>query len=477
MAKAYRLEEKQGGSPAMKILQGVILAAFVIAAGLTAYLTYVSVRDLTMSWEMTDMPGIPVVNDPTSTPDAAGVIREPDVPLQVSAGPEPLEWDGASRVTMLLLGLDYRDWESGEGAPRSDTMILLTVDPINRTVGMLSIPRDLWVNIPGGYNPERINMAYRLGELYKYENGGGPGLAMETVEELLGVPIDYYAQVDFYAFERFIDEIGGVKLNVPEAITVDPMGDNNTKKLKPGVQTLPGNIALAYARVRKNAGDDFGRAERQQQVILAIRDRIISFDMLPTLIQKSGVLYEELSAGVHTNLTLDQALRLAWLAIQIPEENIKRGIIGPPKQVLLAKSPDGDDVLKPVTEEIRILRDDIFSSGPVSPAAASMSPEELVSAEGARVSVLNGTYTAGIASETSEYLKSLGVNVVEAGNAQQTTTYTTITFYTGKPHTLRYLVDLMQIDEFRIYHNYDPASPYDIQVVLGNDWINNNPMP
>jgi LCP family protein required for cell wall assembly len=90
---------------------------------------------------------------------------------------------------------------------------------------------------------------------------------MDTVEELLGVPIDYYAQIDFSAFVRFIDEIGGVKIDVPEKIVVDPLGDNNSKTLKPGRQTLPGDLALAYARARKTEGGDFDRAQRQQQVI------------------------------------------------------------------------------------------------------------------------------------------------------------------------------------------------------------------
>jgi LCP family protein required for cell wall assembly len=460
-----------------QILKIALLVAFIIAAGLTAYLTFVYVRDFVTSWQMTSLPGI-TIQDTPATPDAStGIIQDDTTPLQPSGGPEPEPWDGAKRVTVLVMGLDYRDWAQGEGAPRTDTMILFTIDPLTHTAGMLSIPRDLWVNIPGGYNYDRINTAYRLGELYQHPNGGGPGLAMETVEELLGVPVDYYAQVDFSAFERFIDEIGGVKIDVPEPITVDPLGDNNTKRLKPGVQTMPGWLALAYARARNSEGGDFDRAQRQQQVVMAIRDRIISFEMLPTLIAKSGKLYQDLSSGIRTNMTLQDIIKLAWLAVQIPEENIKRGIISPPEQVTLVKSPNGDDVLKPITEKIRLLRDEIFTeSGPASPAVANMTPEERVRAENARVAVLNGTYTPGIASQTSDYLKSLGVNVTVADNAQQATTFTEITFYTGKPYTVQYLVDLMQINPLRIHHRYDPAHPVDIEITLGDDWVANNPM-
>jgi hypothetical protein len=91
--------------------------------------------------------------------------------------------------------------------------------------------------------------------------------------------------------------------------------------------------------------------------------------------------------------------------------------------------------------------------------------------------VLNGSYTAGLAARTAEYLQSQGINVVEVGNSEQYATYTEVTFHTGKPYTLKYLVDLMQISEFRIRHFFDPANPADIVITLGDDWAANNPMP
>ena len=112
---------------------------------------------------------------------------------------------------------------------------------------------------------------------------------MATVETVLGVTIDYYAQVDFQAFVRIIDEMGGVKLFVPEEIAVDLPGKGDAKVLLPGVQTLPGEVALAYARARNTEGGDFDRAARQQQVLLALRERMISFDLLPTLIARAPV--------------------------------------------------------------------------------------------------------------------------------------------------------------------------------------------
>ncbi len=454
-------------------LSWAVIIAFVIAAIVIAYLTFIAVRDFVTSWELTSLPGV-ALTQATSTPDAEGVIRNPQAPLQPIGGPTPVPWDGASRVTMLVMGLDYRDWAAGEGAPRTDTMILLTIDPLARTAGMLSIPRDLWVNIPG-FEYGRINTAYSLGEAYKVP-GGGPGLAMETVEELLGVPIDYYAQIDFGAFVRFIDEIEGVKLDIPEKITVDPLGDNNIKTLKPGVQTLPGELALAYARARKTEGGDFDRARRQQQVILGIRDRILTVDRLPTLIAKAPILYQELSSGINTNLSLEQAIQLAWLASQIPEENIQRGVIGPPEQVLLVKSPEGDDVLKPIADKIRGLRDDIFFNTETASPVANMPPQEQVVAEAAKVTVLNGTTTPGLAALTTEYLQNQGVNVTETGNGDQLYTNTSVYDYTGKPYTLKYLVDLMNISENRIFSRYDPTSQVDVIVILGGDWAASNPI-
>ncbi len=472
----------KGLSTAIKVL---LVLAFVIAAGLTAFLTFSAVRDFVTSFEIANLPGI-AIKEGTSQEEAStggeaesSAEEQLSVPLQSQDGPTPKSWDGANRVSILLLGLDQRDWEEGEGPPRTDTMILFSVDPLSRTAGMVSIPRDLWVNIPGGYKYGRINTAYQLGEAYKYPEGGGPGLAMDTVEELLGIPIDYYAQVDFDAFMRFVDEIGGIEVYVPEKTWVDPVGANNTRRLKIGDWHMDGKLALAYARSRKTEGGDFDRAQRTQAVIMAIRDKILSADMVTELITKAGVLYKQLSDGIHTNMTLDEALRLAWLLAQIPDENIKKGVIGPPDQVLLATNTDGtQEVLKPITDKIRLMRDEIFTNaGPVSPAAADRDLVSLVAEESARVAVLNGSSTPGLAASTSDYLTSQGLNVVQTDNAQKATPYTEIIFYSGKPYTVKYLVDLMGIDPIRIFHVNDPTSPVDVTVILGDQWSANNPMP
>ena len=155
----------------------------------------------------------------------------------------PIPWNGTDRVTILIMGIDHRDWSQGEDIPRTDTMILLTIDPATKKAGLLSIPRDLWVEIPG-FGEHKINTAYRWGELYEFP-GGGSDLAMRTVRNVIGVPVQYYVLVDFNAFVGMIDALGGLDMHIREEIKIDPVGPGNTRLLEPGVQTLSGAEVLA----------------------------------------------------------------------------------------------------------------------------------------------------------------------------------------------------------------------------------------
>ncbi len=453
----------------------VALVAFVVFLALVGIFSFSTVRDLVVSWQVTGLEGGGDFEPAPGGPAAPVATLDPTVPLQPLTGPTPEPWDGASRVTILLMGLDYRDWAEGQGPPRTDTMLLFTIDPVTNSAGMLSIPRDLWVPIPG-FDNGKINTAYQLGEVYELP-GGGPGLAVETVEQFLGVPINFYAQVDFSAFEKMIDEIGGVKLNVPEKIKVDPLGPDNTKTLKPGVQTLPGAVALAYARARNTEGGDFDRAQRQQQVILAIRERVLSFDLLPVLIAKSPILYHDVSTGVNTNMTLEQAIKLALLIQNIPADNIERGAIGM-EQITFGTSPEGLDILKPLPDQIRLLRDEIFTHvDTVSPAAQAQTTAQLIAAEKAQIAVLNGTSIPGLAAETTEYLREKGITVAVTENASEFYEQTTIVDFTGNPYTLQYLIDELNISPNRIFHSYNPDSEIDIEINLGTDWANSGNLP
>jgi LCP family protein required for cell wall assembly len=450
-----------------------LLFIFLIMLSATVYLTYTVVRNVTAgSLGQSDGSPLSLMDNPFGGSSDTNL----ESPLQEEGGPAPLPWDGANRVTVLLMGLDYRDWEGG-GPSRTDTMMLLTMDPVSRTAGVLSIPRDLWVNIPG-FDYGKINTAYYLGEMYD-QPGGGPGMAIKTVEELLGVDINYYAQVDFSAFERFIDEIGGVDVEVPYELAVDPIGPGNTVTLQPGTQHLDGPTALAYARNRDTYGADFDRADRQQQVVFGIRDQVLSLGSLPKLIANAPTIYNNLRNGIHTNLSLKDTISLAWTASQVPRENIKKGLIGP-NEVTMSMSPDGMDILLPDMDAVRAVRDEVFATtGGIAPIATVYisNPEELRQAEAATVSVLNATITPGLASETTNYLIDQGINVAETGNAEEKSDTTVIIDYTGKPYTVQYLVELLNIQPNSIYSRYDPNSQVDIAILLGSDWAENNTMP
>jgi len=454
---------------------------------------FLLVRNLTSCWKLTSLPGVPPqsctgaegINSPqatnsgtkeplngTPTLDPASTVSAPLVDL-------PPAWDGASRVTVLIIGLDYRDWEAGSGAPRSDTMMLLTIDPQTKTAGMMSIPRDMWVNIPD-FEYNRINTAYSLGESWKLP-GGGPGLAVRTVEEFLGVPIQYYAQIDFLTFERVIDEIGGVKVTPFQTVSIDAMGDGDIPvTLEAGVPvTLPGNLALAYARARHTEDGDVDRAKRQQEVIIGIRERVMNY--WPTLVPKIYPLYQEVSSGINMNMTLEDAIRLALLAREISLSEIKKGVIDYSMAVPITLNlPNGGgtaDVLKPMPDQIRILRDEIFtSSGALSPMASG-DPTQLMQAEGARVAVLNGSYAEGVAGKTTDYFKSQGMNVLLTENTSEKVAVTLLVDHSGKPYLLKYLMAVMNINASQVRTHFDPNSATDVEIIIGDDWAYNNPMP
>jgi LCP family protein required for cell wall assembly len=453
----------------------VLLITFILAVLVTGYLTFMVVRE----WVLSESPIVtfmaPILQKNTPDPLANSPLDR-FTPLQGENGPAAKPWKGSERVTMLLLGLDLRDWEDG-GPSHTDTMMLFTMDPETHTAAMLSIPRDTWVNIPG-FDYGKINTAHFLGDAYDLP-GGGPGLAVDTVENFLGIEINYYARVDFNAFITFIDELGGVEVDVPEEMRVDPIGPNNTVYLEPGLTLLDGATALAYARNRDLVGDDFNRAQRQQQVVMAIRDRILKLEMLPDLIKKSPTLYLQLSSGIQTNLSLDEAVKLTWLAKQIPTENIRSATLGW-DQLTSTMTPDGLDILLPDIEAVRTLVDSLFTTAPpVGPAEVAElgNPVDLMKEEAATVAVLNATYTPGLAARTMEYLLSQGVNVVTAGNAQEASEFTSLIAYSGMPNSIQYLASQLNIDSSHIYFRNDPNSQVDITILLGADWANNNTIP
>lgn len=450
-----------------------ILAVVVLVSVVGAFFLSEAVGGYVARTTAFSLPGDPLVKEPEveGTPgenSESEPVKNPQIDL-----PDPDPWDGTSRVNILLLGLDIRDEEDFDEAPRSDTMILLSMDPLNNTAAAIAIPRDLWIPIPG-FSYQKINVAYRFGELYDIP-GGGPALASQTVESLLGVPIDFYAQIDFQAFVDFINHIEGLRFTFEEPITLDRRGKWNTVTLDPGTYALDGEYVLAYARDRHTAGDDFDRSSRQMEVILKIRERILEFNMLPTLVKNSPAIYDDLSTGIRTNMSLNQAVQLAWKAMEIPRENIEMVVIGP-EYVTLEKSPDGLDILRPIPDKIRLLRDQVLSSGGVLSPVSDEELLTLVAEESARITLLNGSYQGDLAEVTAQWFQEQGVNVLGTGYANPTSV-STVTMQGATPYALRWISETFGMTSGQIRHDFLPNGEMDIILILGDDWASNNPMP
>lgn len=466
--------------------------AFCGLAILLAFGLFNFTRNFTTCWRITSLPGLPPESCSNQHVDAIDPLvivdtRVPPTPTSTPEPPLPEEelpaWDGGSRINILFVGLRGGDPLEPDCPFCTDTLILLTIDPISKTAGMLSIPRDMWVNIPGfGYS--RINTAWMLGRGSKLP-GGGPALSMKTVSHFIGVPVDYYVQVDFDTFVDVINLIGGVDVYNNERIVLDPVAHGKDfPKIRLtccGIRHMNGATALAYARCRKESqgctDGDIGRAKRQQKVIFAIRDKVLNPQNFPALFAQAPQLYNKFSEGIHTNMSLEDALKLAVLVRDIPRESIRNGVIDNSMVAFgnVILGGQNASVMKPLPDKIRVLRDEIFtSSGPLSPLAQG-DPLALMQADGAKVRVLNGTSTSVLDARTASYLSEQGVQVTEMGNTKAQSR-TTITLYTSKLYAFRYLINTLGISSpFQILIKSDPTQSVDIEIRLGSDWVSKLP--
>jgi polyisoprenyl-teichoic acid--peptidoglycan teichoic acid transferase len=274
---------------------------------------------------------------------------------------ELIPWDGNSRFTVLVVGLDRRPGETGL-AYRTDTMMLVSIDPASKSLGILSIPRDLYVEVPGYSELQRVNSPMVLGELR--QPGFGPELMMQTVQYNLGIRVHDYVAVDFNTFIQVIDTIGGVDIDVPYTISDSQYPDMNYGYdpfyIQAGQQHLDGLTALKYARTR-HGDNDFQRAQRQQQVLYAVRDKILDLDMLPQLIVQAPTLWNDLSTGISTGLTFDQIIQLILYLKDIPSENTKTGVIDENYTIGYTTS-QGASVLVPDRAQLGPLMVEVFGA-------------------------------------------------------------------------------------------------------------------
>lgn len=258
------------------------------------------------------------------------------------------------RSNVLILGLDRRP-EQGYTV-RSDVVMIVTAYPRGPRLGLLSIPRDLYIEIPR-YGSNRINTAHFWGE--REVTGGGPDLAMETVTHNFGVPVDHYVRVDFEGFRAVVDAVGGVEVVVERPI-VDysyPTDDYGTMRIEipAGPQHMDGERALQYVRTRRGASD-FERAERQQQVVKAIIRRLLTPEVWPRL----PAVYQAVVQNVDTNLGPVELVRVSVATLLVGVDGIDHRVIDR-DMTRPWTTPSGGAVLLPRWEMIDPLVDDLFA--------------------------------------------------------------------------------------------------------------------
>ncbi len=255
---------------------------------------------------------------PTPTPEMTSTPQPTPNPIGVA--PLPLDPD---MQVIALLGIDEKQ---SAGVWRTDSLILVFVQPERKKIAMISIPRDLWVYIPGhGYN--RINTVDSLGVRTKH-TGGGRGLLNDTLRYNLGVPVHKYARIDFRGFVDIIDALGGVDVYVEKPIAdtfPDPLSPDGVfdLDLDVGWHTMDGHTALGYSRSRRTTSD-FDRSHRQQLVLKALWKKVLT----PETIARAPKLWETFEASFSTDINLVDALALATTFQGLDSDGIKSVNLG-----------------------------------------------------------------------------------------------------------------------------------------------------
>jgi LCP family protein required for cell wall assembly len=405
----------------------------------------------------TPEPGVTFTPAPTGTPDPLAGIPELQDP---------------SRRTILLMGIDERTGFTDEQAYRSDTLMLVHIDPVQKRVGILSIPRDMYVVIPGFSQNQRINTANYLGDLNDYPGGGGPALAAETIRQTFGIRIDNYVRINFDVFTTLVDTLAPNGIEVcPTEVIDDPKYPDEgfgirAIRFEPGCQRLDAERLLQYARTRATQGGDFDRARRQQEVLKAAQAEFLSLGGITNFVGQIPTVYGALANSIKTDLTLDELIGLARLAGDIPRDSITTGVIDN-RYVTFAQDPTGADVLIPNIGAVRGLIQELFNPQPPKTLAELRT---LAEQEGSTIAVYNGTSIGGLASQTRDWLASQQVQIASVGNLPVPDEgVTRVRDYTGKRWTARYLAALLNVPEDRIEVGTDGLVSQDVLVIVGAD--------
>lgn len=298
------------------------------------------------------------VTGPTLTRATPTPVPTPPASPSPAPGPLPrLRPDRlAAPTTLLILGTDGESGTSDE----IDALMLLYLDAEAERAFVLSIPRDLYVDVPG-HTQVRAGSVYALGE--QKEESGGLVLAQEAISATLGLPVRHAALVRFESFVALVDVIGGVDVEIPHAIEdpafPDGHGGYDPLFIPAGMQHLDGALALRYARTRVVPAPGFDRAFRQQQLILAAHDRVTRLDLLPDLIAQAPALWSAVAGGIETDVSLSDVIDLALLATGIATDDVHAASLG---ECCTARhtTPAGERVLLPQKDGIEALMEDLL---------------------------------------------------------------------------------------------------------------------
>lgn len=402
-----------------------------------------------------------VAEEPADADEEASVSASEPVAL-----PEAL----STPFKILLIGVDKR--ETPDEGVRSDTLIVVHVNPQEKWASMLSIPRDSVVQIPR-VGQQKINFAYTYGFMHPdslYGKGTSPeasggALAAEAVENFLDVRIDYIAQVDFRGFERLVDMIDGIKVDVQKPILDAEYPTENFGferiYIPAGLQILDGYTALRYARSR-HSGTDFERSRRQQQVLRAFLEEFQRRGLLDQIDMLSQMV-ENLQQSVNTTMPIGdlQVIRgLADFAQNINPDDIVQLSINPNDVGVVLE--DGSDIYWNEQDIATLVKK--LEAGP-----------EAIEEE-ASLQVQNGTNRAGLASRVTSFLQNEGFETLPADDAPELYNRTMIIDYSGQfPNTRQQLADLLLVADRYVYATPPAEAPpqplnVDIVVIVGQDY-------
>jgi LCP family protein required for cell wall assembly len=345
-------------------------------------------------------------------------------------------------MNIILLGSDKRE---GEATWRTDTMIVVSVDTERKVVRLLSIPRDLWVNIPGHGN-DRINTADMWGELSP--EGTGPELVKQTIEENLGISIHYYVRADFDGFVEIIDAIGGVDVDVECALT--------DIELEPGIRHMDGELALLYARSRITT-NDFDRSRRQRKLLMALWGKAKSTD----IVTKIPALWQAMSGTFETDMPLGQVLLLGYLGVQLEPNYIFSQSIGP-WQVQNWTTTEGYEVLLPLDDRIQELLEAFY--GPIDFGFLQRVSET-------QIQVLNGTWQDEAGRLAATNLGWMGFQVSQVSVAdRQDYAQSRVIILNAEQDMAELAAQTLDLLPSSLHNEPDPASQVNIRVILGADY-------